>query len=484
MELNSLTSGYYDIASIFLDPKNKRHNVVSGELLAIREMLHPKHEVFDLAKDIVNLGNRLDPSSKLIIYKDNRQGNRYIVFEGNRRITALKTLMNPQLAEGLPEANGFKKLSEKFLQNPLKQVECVELTPEDAQIWIKRKHYRGMGGAGTKEWDPIARSRSDAEEGIYDRWYAAVSFLSNHGYDCGYILSGLEDKSSVAERVFGSKYIKELLGVNINRDGSVNFENDDLEVGATLLVAIFEAIIDSQFNTTTVELDSDRKAFLESFLDLGAKAETQKDEQQNSSSGTNESGETSNSSNNDQTNNSSQGNNGGNSTSTQPTAPRKRQRKKLADKGLKIAHNQMHNFYVELAKLPVETYKHCSSVMIRVFLEKLTMIFLEEMSIPCPSPNPSRSRDWKDFDVKLQEKVKTAVNYIDPNNRISGLKYARELGNGVKDRIHTTDALHSYIHEANELPSSSEVITTWDRLHPFFKAMCDRLSSPNRGVNG
>src|SRR5262249_5508907 len=107
---------FIPITSISLDTSNFRHHPTITEREALRSLLahEANHGVLDLALDIVEQEG-LDPSSLLIVCEDQKNTGYYIALEGNRRITALKAMINPELAESLPSYSAFKKLSSSFL---------------------------------------------------------------------------------------------------------------------------------------------------------------------------------------------------------------------------------------------------------------------------------------------------------------------------------------------------------------------------------
>ncbi|MDP3446296.1 MAG: hypothetical protein Q8T08_25845, partial [Ignavibacteria bacterium] len=85
----------------------------------------------------------------------------YTVLEGNRRFTALKLLENPQLAECRPKiVQQFKKLQQRYLENPYKTVFCVVYNDRSlANRWIELKHTNDNKGVGTERWRPLQQGR-------------------------------------------------------------------------------------------------------------------------------------------------------------------------------------------------------------------------------------------------------------------------------------------------------------------------------------
>lgn len=455
-------TGWYDVTNIAPHKENYRHKPVAADKDAMRELLsdEKKHGVFELAEDMVDLG-RMDPSSRLLICADSDNVGHYIALEGNRRITALKTLFTPEIAEGLPVYNKFKKLSKEFLKAPIVEVECAEVSPEEARIWIRRKHYKGQGGKGVKEWDPMQRARSDAEDGgVYAPWLAATDYLRSKGLETDYLLDGIDAKSTTVDRVFSSKHMEGLLGVTFSKSGAIAFENKDEDKGAELLLAMLEEMIKPEFKVTLVENADDIENYLQRFLDLSVKQVANDP----GSSGGEDSGA------------GAPGDSPfaeGSKTKTSK-APKKKERKGLAEKGLNISHTQLNNFYCELVKLPIKTYMYSASAMIRIFLEKATMVFLEEMDIKHPD-----GLDWDAPNSRLKDKLKAALNELDPKSKNKSLQPVRQLTykNPDKSALHNTNILNDYIHNHRALPDVSEIRTIWDRFHPYYEALFEAIEN-------
>ncbi len=90
------------MASLHLDPKNPRlGRETTGR--APREIIHYLFEhdkALDVARSIV--ANGYFPNEPLLA---TREGNRWIVVEGNRRLAALKALREPGLLDGTTQRN-------------------------------------------------------------------------------------------------------------------------------------------------------------------------------------------------------------------------------------------------------------------------------------------------------------------------------------------------------------------------------------------
>lgn len=97
------------VTSLLLDPQNPRLPQSGGALgqRQIIDELVTHDNVYELAKDISTQG--FFPTEILLGIKD---GDQIVIIEGNRRLTALKLLINPELA---PQTHleKFRRLSEK-----------------------------------------------------------------------------------------------------------------------------------------------------------------------------------------------------------------------------------------------------------------------------------------------------------------------------------------------------------------------------------
>lgn len=472
-----------DISAISLDVNNFRHKVVSTEREAITVLLSDEktHKIAELAQDIVEMGG-LDPSSLLIVMDDPNNPNQYIALEGNRRLTALKTLITPSLAVNLSTHNTFRDLSSKFMALNIVKVDCVVLDRPKAFEWIKRKHYNSMGGRGTIEWNAIATAKADAAEGRPPRWMVALSAIEKNGTNTDILLDGIASKTTTVERVLGTAQLGPILGITFDiKSNSVIAENGDNAAAVILLSTMLSDMADKSFKVTEVEDADAQTRFIKRYAHLAVK----KTRSQNATSANNSVSSAASNPNNGVSGAGSH-NNGGTSNnvggaqngtgSGGGTARAKpvRVRKYLADKGLKINNIALNKLYNELRKLNAENNAHISSAMIRIFIEKATMVFLEDMAVSCPN-----TKGWQEYTIKLKEKVSAALHVVDPHKKNAELKYARDIANGTTIHLHSLEQLNRAIHDHKALPATSELILIWDRLHPYLQQLFQTLE-----VNG
>lgn len=146
------------IDNILLSLDNPRLDVSMDQENVIKKMIENQgNKIFELAKDISQ--NGLNPIEDIAVTPfDNGQ---FIVHEGNRRITAIKLLNNPETLKNLDQTlyNKFNNLCNK--EN--KKITSIEVkvfsNDDDLDHWIELKHLGSNNGVGTDKWDSIQKER-------------------------------------------------------------------------------------------------------------------------------------------------------------------------------------------------------------------------------------------------------------------------------------------------------------------------------------
>ena len=156
------------IESLVLDHKNPRlPNPMNSEISIIEHMILQQQSMA-LLEDIAK--NGLSPIEDIAVFKD---GSGYTVLEGNRRVSALKLLNNPELLPLYSEK--VKNILEKY-NTKLMDIECEVFDKrEDAKIWLERKHSGQQNGIGTKSWS--AEQKTRFESGQSNNNTLAVSII-------------------------------------------------------------------------------------------------------------------------------------------------------------------------------------------------------------------------------------------------------------------------------------------------------------------
>ncbi|ALZ62710.1 hypothetical protein FORC13_3649 [Bacillus cereus] len=136
-----------NVADIYLDEENPRVFVDELTQENILDFLIDNFDVVNLAASIQEQGG-LPPAERPLCIKEN---NKYIVVEGNRRITACKILLNQELVS----KKDRKKLQALTieLEQYLKTLEvAVAPSRDSAEGYITMRH----SGKGVKRWSTLA----------------------------------------------------------------------------------------------------------------------------------------------------------------------------------------------------------------------------------------------------------------------------------------------------------------------------------------
>ena len=166
-----------EISDLILNPKNPRFDPVKHQTETVRAMIEDqKEKLINLAKHIIGFG--LNPSEIPIVCPFN---TKWRVLEGNRRITALKLLNDPEL---IPNdyrkiKNEFKKLNAGINKPKIKTVLCVIIANENASNeWIRLKHTGQNEGAGTVDWNSQQTGRFNSRSsGAPDAYIKFLDYL-------------------------------------------------------------------------------------------------------------------------------------------------------------------------------------------------------------------------------------------------------------------------------------------------------------------
>ena len=148
-----------NLSELFVNLENPRFDLVENQQKAFDIMLRKmKSKIKNLAHDIVNYG--LNPGKPLLVLKGGQ--GKYIVLEGNRRLIAIKLILNPNTIKLDDKTKKFfqelkKEASNKNLP---KKLNCVVFSnKEDVSHWIELEHTGENKGVGQVPWDAEQTAR-------------------------------------------------------------------------------------------------------------------------------------------------------------------------------------------------------------------------------------------------------------------------------------------------------------------------------------
>ncbi|HVM22082.1 MAG TPA: hypothetical protein VM308_02120 [Sphingomicrobium sp.] len=142
-----------EVARLRVNRANDRHGEVESEALAMAELfrLHGQ-QMKNLAADIAAAGRIYD--APLVM----RDGEIFVVFDGNRRVTCLKLLLEPNRAPTSELQHYFRDLRAGAPAEPLTELVCqVEQDRVLIDSILFRRHTGSQRGVGQLDWNDRAK---------------------------------------------------------------------------------------------------------------------------------------------------------------------------------------------------------------------------------------------------------------------------------------------------------------------------------------
>jgi len=168
-----MATRYHDLelADLRLDGVNPRHPPEEGQRETIAALLREGGtKLAELTRDIAEHG--LSPMEPLVVTPLDK--NSYVTLEGNRRVAALKLLVNPTLADGHPTAKAFREIAKVANYRPGLVRCCIVDSRSDADHWLRLRHTGENKGAGVVPWSAEQVQRFSGRGG--SQAHAALSF--------------------------------------------------------------------------------------------------------------------------------------------------------------------------------------------------------------------------------------------------------------------------------------------------------------------
>jgi hypothetical protein len=145
---------YIPLDELFVNRANDRHGELENETAAIAWLFNNfEHHMRNLAKDIVGKGAIFEPP---LVSPD---GEKFIVFDGNRRITCLKLLDRARRAPTVELQEFFAEQRAKWDGDFPLGLQCqVETDRDRVDDILFRRHTGAQGGVGQTTWDDRMKS--------------------------------------------------------------------------------------------------------------------------------------------------------------------------------------------------------------------------------------------------------------------------------------------------------------------------------------
>lgn len=143
------------LTDILLDTSNARIRVGIDQNDCISRILRKEAQLLNLMKDIAENGLSTIP----ILVSPSECGKKWVVKDGNRRITVLKLLSDPDSCPVNELKPKIRSIREQFIKNVVDKVDVLCSNDEDEIVReVIRRHSGAMGGVGQLDWNAYLRT--------------------------------------------------------------------------------------------------------------------------------------------------------------------------------------------------------------------------------------------------------------------------------------------------------------------------------------
>ncbi len=437
------------LKSLWINTENYRFEPSESQAEAIAVMVEDqKDKLYNLAEDIAE--NGMNISDLPIVTDLPSHRGKFLVLEGNRRITSLKILYNPSLLNDTSASSSLKK---KFLQLHTKaqhkvpaKLECVFYTdPTEADKWIKLKHTGANDGVGTVEWDGQQKARYQVKVGEQSSpGLQVLEYLKNSAeFDETQKNKLSTVKVTTLTRLVTDKDVQKVLGITIE-NGQVTSKLPEIEV-LKGYSQIIKDLLRKDFNVKSVYTKEQRQDYAAKFPKYSRpnlELETSKSW-------------------------SAMPAKKGQATPATPAAQKAKKavtdRNKVIPKNciLTISNPKVNEIYDELQRISLTDFIYSPAALLRVFIELSFDIYIEEHSL---TTAPSSAKSGTVLHSKGHQVISHMRNTGWSDDAISlGM---RNLLNG-KDTILSLETLHAYLHNHRVSPSPETLKIAWDSIQDF-----------------
>lgn len=454
-------------------------------------------DCLELLRDLTRTGRMNSSDLPIVVERDGR----YVMMEGNRRLTCLRLWNEPSLLkQDETLENQFLSRVERLVEdsgyNPPTELRVsIAPTEEDAEVWIDRKHSGGSGGAGTVEWGAAMKDRRRARNDPTkaSRAMAFAELVSREYAEEPDVLVALESvrnaRYTFIQRFVDRSVVRDMIGLEFS-EGKMSFQ-----YGSEPTKPIIRQVLNDfaqpkaeSGKTWARELDTveDFRNYLTKYSSLlpGRKPDgvdtnlgnfTGQGGSENGTSGTSKGGSTGGGQapgfggENSATGGGSQSGGGGQPEGNDPRPPRPQPARERIFREVVLDKftPRIQEMVRQTSLLSVQRQNETVSVMLRVILDLTAYQFL-------------LSHGESNIQKDLDKRIKQAIKIIDP--QASDALGTAENTPPLRKAFHYTTAdnirLTQYaVHDIHNGRTPAEVITLADRYAPVLSAMNSNMGN-------
>lgn len=469
---------------LLINPDNFRYEPVENQEEALKVMINEQGEkLVNLIKDIIK--NGLNPAELVTVLEVN---NLYLTLEGNRRVTALKILNNPEIIKDINNEQ-WKRVNKSLKngENPMiTNIMCVVYkNEEDSYKWIKLKHTGENKGKGTVGWDSQSERRYlEKISGIKPKILKIIDYID------GSDEFNVDQKNKLKkiqitnlERLLGDPDVRKVIGIDIKK-GDISKAYPEHEINKSFK-KIIKDLSEKDFSVKDIYTKKDRAKYIDTFksedlpnpekklskeehltdnriiIDNGdSQEETKKDITDDKAKGEEDKDSKINFQNKDNIN----------SKKNKNIRDKKfsYNRKFLipTDCIIKINNKRINDIYKELKSIEVDTFTNAVAVLFRVFIE----LSLDEYIIKYPGNDVN-------IDSKLNKKLEYCLNSLKSKHLLNA-NAAKPVNTAISSpsSIFSINTFNGYVHNKDFYPDVKELKISWNNLEKFISTIWETMN--------
>jgi hypothetical protein len=429
-----MTTRNISLDALIVNRANDRHGELENETAAIAWLFNEREQhMRSLAKDIVATGQLYE--MPLVA----PEGSKFLVFDGNRRVTCLKLLANPRRAPTTQLQTYFEDLGRQWAGGPIATVQCqLESDRDRIDEILYRRHTGVQGGVGQSMWDDrmkaifVARSGKGGGLNVADE-------IERRLREAEVLPTRRKIPRSTLNRLLSAEPFRNRLGFSVSK-GKFEFTHDEsvaLRAMARVAndLATREIVLGDIWDVDGKRsyLDKlEREGLLPSAADAVACPPSS-----------------------------------GKAAKVHPSRPATAKPSKRStlipqtDYGIAWPGRlqRHHQIWEELQfRLELKRHPNAISVLLRVLLE----LSIEN----CIRQGPVEVREGD----KLAARALKCANHLRTQGRIDDKQFGMITKFQHLDQLVSADTMNRYVHSANFAPSPEHLTSMWDSLADFIVA--------------
>lgn len=427
-----------DINNIDLDSRNPREGQLHLDQTNKLQLYAGQSKTLELAKHIGK--NGLNPSEFPILIENPKKRNRYIVVEGNRRISAIKLLLKPALIRKVSDRKKYQGIASVAPNlSSLRKVSCFIMENRDeADTWILVKHGGEQEGIGIVPWAAAERARYEEMRGRRHQDIVAmrlVQYAREKALIDDATMSKADSRITTISRVVKSPEFRD------NVLGLIEGQNDLFSKAPKgqfdrAVVRVITDIADEIQTSRSLNSILERNKYIgtvikEESIDINKSIQTPRKVYQGKFA---------------------------HQPSKYPTTRFARSRRTLIgdDYSPAVSNSRILDIIDELKSLNINKYPNSCAVLVRVLVEMIVVNYAEVNNLQIKKEDA------------LRGKLESVASDMETRGWIdsSEINYIRKLVNTTNNLFSIT-ALHQYVHNPNFKPAPGDLKIYWDNIENF-----------------